>query len=143
MSDFVLDCSIAMAWHFEDEADAYAEAVLDALKTQRARVPVLFCHEVANVLLVAERKQRTTRVKADAFWSELEALPIEIDATSPLESSARVFALARAHELTAYDATYLELAERLRLPLLTLDNDLRRAAASAAVSISMVVRGGS
>jgi predicted nucleic acid-binding protein len=135
LSKFVLDCSVAVAWHFEDEPEPYADRVLDALKVQRAYVPVLFFYEVANALLVAERKGRTTASKADAFFSEFATLPLEIDSELPLVSGPRTMALARNHHLAAYDATYLELAKRYGLPLATLDQALRKAAPEAGVSI--------
>jgi hypothetical protein len=56
--DFVIDNSVVMAWLFEDECDAYSEAILDQMMQWRAWVPVIWPLEVANVLLVAERRQR-------------------------------------------------------------------------------------
>jgi len=66
-SAFVLDGSIALAWFFEDEADAYAESVEDALTSAVAVVPALWPLEVANGLLMGERRKRTTEAKVTQF----------------------------------------------------------------------------
>ena len=60
MSRFALDCSVTMGWCFESEADSYTRAVLSALPRGPAVVPPLWLTEVANVLLVAERRRRIT-----------------------------------------------------------------------------------
>ena len=61
---FVLDCSVAVAWFFEDEADAYAESVEDAMASASAVVPSLWRLEVANALLVGERRRRAPRPRS-------------------------------------------------------------------------------
>lgn len=117
-----------MAWHFEDEPEPYADRVLDCLRTHQAFVPVLFFYEVANALLFAERKQRTTTVKTDALFDQLAVLPLEMDREPPLKNRSSIMALARAHRLTAYDAAYLELDQCHHLPKATLDGRHREAA---------------
>src|SRR5690606_33001269 len=79
VTDFVLDCSVAMTWCFEDEACAYGDKALDQLAAgATAVVPQLWLSEVANVLLVAERRHRLTKRKADAFVARLGDLPIVV-----------------------------------------------------------------
>jgi predicted nucleic acid-binding protein len=130
---FVLDCSITLAWFFEDEANAYAEAVEDSLAEASAVVPALWSLEVANGLLVGERRRRTTEAKVTQFLTLLRSLPITADDETAARAWQDTLPLARAHELSAYDAAYLELAMRRGLPLATLDEDL---AAAEAVGVA-------
>lgn len=133
MKRFVLDCSVTMAWCFENEADPRADAVLDSLSSAAASVPCLWGLEVANVLLVGERRGRLTEADVSAFVSRLQQMPIEQEPVPDFAAIARVLTVARDHELSAYDAAYLELAMRLGLPLATLDAQLQSAAADAGV----------
>ncbi len=135
MSAFVLDASIAVAWCFEDEAAPEVDALLDGLKARGAVVPALWPLEVANVLVQAERRRRITMATVDGRLAAFAALPITVDTTSWLRTSAAILALARLHGLTTYDAAYLELATRQRLPLATKDKALRRAAAAVGVGL--------
>jgi predicted nucleic acid-binding protein len=131
---FVLDCSVTVSWFFEDEADAHAEAVEDSLATAVAIVPALWPLEVANALLMGERRGRTTEAKASAFLILLRSLPIEMDDETGLRAWRESLHLARAHGLSVYDAAYLELALRRGLPLATLDSKLKTAAATVGVT---------
>jgi predicted nucleic acid-binding protein len=130
---FVLDGSIALAWFFEDEADAYAEAVQDSLAEASALVPSLWALEVANGALVGERRKRTTQAKVTQFLSLLKSLPITTDDETAVRAWQETLQLARTHNLSVYDAAYLELAMRRGLPLATLDEDLEAAAAAVGV----------
>jgi predicted nucleic acid-binding protein len=130
---FVIDTSITMAWCFEDEATEAADVVLDRLGNEAATVPTIWPLEVANVLLVAERRSRLTEAQASRFLELLAQLPIEVDDT-PTELIS-VVAAGRRHELSAYDASYLVLAERLGTSLATLDQQLARAANRAGIQL--------
>jgi len=130
---FVLDCSVTMAWCFENEADPRADAVLNSMSKATACVPCLWGLEVANVLLVGERRGRLTEADVSAFASRMQQMPIEQEPTPDMETVNRVLALARHHGLSAYDAAYLELAMRLAIPLATLDAKLQAAARNAGV----------
>ena len=125
--DFILDCSIAMSWCFEDEITEYSEKVLESLTKAKAFVPAIWSLEVANVILFAEKKGRLTRAKATAFIESVRALPIIYDDNMQVATSTTL-EIARGTDLTIYDASYLELALRLRMPLATFDKDLRKAA---------------
>jgi predicted nucleic acid-binding protein len=133
LSTFVLDSSITLAWLFEDETNAYAEAVEDSLVVASARVPLLWPLEVANGALVGERRKRTTEAKVMQFLSLLKSLPIKADEETAAQAWQETLQLARTHNLSVYDAAYLELAMRRCLPLATLDEDL--AAAADAVGV--------
>lgn len=125
---FVVDCSIAMAWLFHDEATPKTTALLNRLATETALVPAWWFIEITNVLAMAERKGRITSRESDAFIADLSKLGIERDNEAPDRAFTHLFALCRTHRLTSYDAIYLDLAARRSLPLATLDEDLRKAA---------------
>ena len=123
----VVDCSIWMKWLFEDEATPATAKLLESLRDDSLVVPGLWLHEVASVLLVAERRGRISANDADEFVRMLRTLSLEIDYAG-FDRAIRVSSqLARDHALTAYDATYLELADRMQLPLATLDVALAKA----------------
>ena len=136
MSPFVLDCSVAMTWCFADEARRDCDALQDELANGAAAVvPAHWPVEVANTLLVGERRARIRPAVRAQFVAMLQDFDI---ATDP-ETRARVFAeslaLARQHQLSLYDAVYLELAIRRNLPLATLDGALRQAAQASSIPL--------
>ena len=121
-----------MTWAFPDEANEAASAALLRLRTQAAYVPAVWWFEVRNVLLINERRQRIREVDTMAFLTSLSGMNIEID-RSPDELA--IVTLCRRHRLSAYDASYLELALRHRLPMATLDKRLAAAATTERVSL--------
>ena len=125
---FVLDCSVALAWLFPDEATETTHRLRDSLIEGRAFAPALWPIEVANVLLVATRRGRIDPDEWEPLYAHLEALPIEIDPVSTSRVWGRTLELASTHRLSVDDAMYLELALRMRLPLATLDRTLSEAA---------------
>jgi predicted nucleic acid-binding protein len=131
---FVLDCSVTMAWYFKDEADDYANAVRTSLGTVGVVVPALWPLEVANILVLGERRKRSTEAEAGAWLKFMRRLPIRVDEETAARAWADILHVARGHGLSAYDAAYLELAIRLGLPLATLDDRLQAAAAAAGVA---------
>jgi predicted nucleic acid-binding protein len=133
VNSFVLDASATLAWCFEDEGTVLAASVLERLRDQDAVVPPLWLLELANGLVVAERRGRITRADSTRFLGLVGELPIRIDQTSTLDLASSVMELARQYDLSAYDAAYLELALRLGQPLATLDERLRSAADRAGV----------
>jgi predicted nucleic acid-binding protein len=135
MATFVVDASVALAWCFEDEATSWSDGLLRRLgQGDQAVVPGLWQLEVLNALIIASRRKRVKPDQPDLIWKAFSILPIET--TMPLTSSqsADVLRLSVKHALTAYDAAYLELAQRLTLPLATLDVDLRRASQAEGVT---------
>ena len=117
-----------MAWCFADEESPYAEAVLDSLEIAEAVAPSIWPLEVGNVLLVAERKKRLNQAASIRFLSLIKDLPILVEQDSLPRMLSEIIQLAREHKLSTYDASYLDLAMRLDLPLATLDESLKRAA---------------
>ena len=128
----VLDASITACWAFRDEDHPDARLAFDRIRTEEAVVPCLWWFEVRNILIVNERRRRLTETDTSAFLSNLSRLRLRMD-RAPDESA--VLRLVRAYRLSVYDAAYLELAQRERLPLATLDADLRKAAAGAGVAV--------
>ncbi len=135
MSDLVLDASLTLQWFLEDESSRqYGLSVLASLSSKRASVPILWFYEVGNGLLMAHRRKRITFDQIDGFLNRLKALQIDAALEVPGEIHD-LPVLAQTHGLTNYDAAYLALAIRLRLPLATTDADLRKAAAAAGVAM--------
>lgn len=132
---FVLDSSVALAWVLPDESSPAADAVIERLAVEAAVVPALWPFEIANVLVVAQRRGRLTAKHAAAALGHLRALPIEIDAAAPDDRLPAILSLAERLDLTAYDAAYLELAQRLDAPLATLDERLRAATIRAKIPV--------
>ncbi|MDD5263186.1 MAG: type II toxin-antitoxin system VapC family toxin [Methylacidiphilales bacterium] len=135
MNRFVLDNSVVMAWYFEDEANDFTASILESLASSEALVPTIWPLEVANVLLVGERRGRSTEARTSRFIALLDALPIRVDAATSQHALAGILTLAREQRLSAYDAAYLELAMREGVSLATQDQALRRAAEACGVGL--------
>ena len=131
----VLDCSVALCWYFRDEADPYADGVATRLTSTEAVVPSLWPLEVANAVLMGERRKRSTQADAQRWITVLETLPITLDGETAARAWNDTLRLARAQNLSAYDAAYLELALREGLPLATLDAGLKAAAQAVGVPL--------
>jgi len=131
---FVLDASMALAWLLGDERSGEADGVLGRLTEDRAVVPALWVSEMANGLLAARRRGRIAKRDVALALELLDGLPIEVLPESG-DALRRVHRLGADLGLAAYDATYLALAIAARLPLATLDDDLRRAARSRKVAL--------
>lgn len=132
---FVVDCSVAMAWLFQDEATPRTADLLNRLTKETALVPGWWFIEITNVLAMAERKGRITPAQSDAFIADLDKLGIERDEAASNRAFTHLLALCRMHKLTSYDAMYLDLAVRRNLPLATLDDDLRKSAKKLGLSV--------
>jgi len=132
---FVLDCSMTMAWVFPDEATVQTDAIRDSLLEETAFVPGLWSVEVANVLLVATRRGRIAESDWPVVIGALSALPIEVDPETSERALADSLQIAQAHDLSSYDALYLEVALRRTLPLATIDRKLAAAADAAGVAV--------
>ena len=120
----VLDASITASWHFGEES-AGADAVLNSLAQDAARVPLIWWFEIRNVVMLGERSGRATKEQTAAFLELLSRLPIHL---ADIPDEERLVDLSRKHRLTFYDASYLELAQREAIGLATLDKELVKAA---------------
>ncbi len=135
MTELVLDCSVTMAWCFDDKASPQADAVLARLTDTPAVVPSLWLLEVTHVLVLAERRSRLTPANTTRFLSLLRALPITVEDPPVDRVFAEVLHLARSLQLAPYDAAYLELAMRRGGVFCTLDNVLENAARAVGVPL--------
>jgi predicted nucleic acid-binding protein len=131
LSSFVVDASVAAAWLLPEEATAYTEAMLAATAAGGAWVPALLLLEIGNLLLNAHRRRRIDAAKRIELVMAAAALPLRVD--SVVLDLVALDTLALACDLTTYDATYLELAQRRALPLATLDRKLLAAMRRAGV----------
>jgi predicted nucleic acid-binding protein len=132
---FVLDGSVTLAWLFLDEADPYADAIVAKLPALVMLVPHLWHLEIANVLLLGERRGRCSQADTVSWLSYLSGLPIVLDAATESRAWGDTFNLARQQGLSAYEAAYLELAMREGIPLATLDAKLTVAMQALGVAL--------
>ena len=131
----VIDASVALAWCFPDEASEYADGVLVALDGRTAMVPAIWPVEVANALLVGERRKRIRQPEVRRFLDLLKGLSILEDGQPFADTVSNILPLAREHDLSAYDAAYLDVAVRHGAPLATLDKALQKAGRAAGLKI--------
>jgi predicted nucleic acid-binding protein len=134
---YVLDCSLALSWYFDDEVNDYAVGLLKAIDAHGAIVPVIWPLEIANSLLVAERRGRIKAADSHRILRLLEGLPIYVEESRPERIFDDVVVLGRQNNLSAYDASYLDLAMREGLPLATLDKRLQEAAGKQGVPLAV------
>jgi predicted nucleic acid-binding protein len=139
VNDFVLDASVSLSWFVDDPVPVAAIKIRNLLmKGQSAIVPVLWAFEMANGLVTAGRKGVLTPPDVSDCCDEIEILlagSIDQVTDSPRYVVRVLFLSARAHSLTAYDASYLDLASRRKLPLASLDRSLQISAKAAGVSL--------
>ena len=136
--NFVLDASVTISWFLLDGKTAdrvYAQEVLDAMiqAATRARVPVTWGLEVSNVICKAEARGLIREAQSEAFLKMLDGIDISVDTATFSKALSDTRQIARRYRLSAYDASYLELAMRAGLPLATLDADLLNAAKKAGI----------
>ena len=124
---FVVDSSVALAWCFEDEQTRPVMDLLDRVAESGAIAPSLWPLEALDGLLMAERRRRLDAKRRQRLAGFLRGLPITLDAETADQAWTATARLAERHRLTLYDAAYLELAQRRKLPLATLDGDLIKA----------------
>jgi predicted nucleic acid-binding protein len=131
----VLDSSVTLAWLYSDEVTPATQQVFDIVVAERAWVPSLWRLEVANSLQMGVRRGRISVEFRDASLADLALLAIEVDAETDTFAWSTTLRLAERHQLTLYDAAYLELAQRLGVPLATLDQELRAAGSALGLTL--------
>ena len=132
---FVLDSSVALTWCFDDERMVATDALLDRVVESGATAPSLWPLEVLNALAMAERRSRIDAARRQSLGGFLRDLPVTIDVETASQAWAVTSQLATRFRITMYDAAYLELAQRLGLPLATLDQELRAAGGALGVTL--------
>ena len=130
-----IDASLTLAWLCEDEQTEAILALVDRVSTGGAIVPPIWRYEVANGLQMAIRRKRIDSHYRLSCFERLRSLPIAVDTDGADEIWLATVALADLYQLTIYDAAYLELAQRIRVPLATLDDALARACNSSGVPL--------
>lgn len=135
----VLDTSVTLPWFLEDERTRFTEDLLAAIERAEYWAPALWCLELPNALLAAERKRRIDRMGRLEAIDQAARLRIRIDLALP--DMRAISALAQRHGLSTYDAAYLELARRQGFGLVTLDRDLAAAAGAEGVPVQAPGRG--
>lgn len=133
----IVDASVALTWCFDDEMRPETDAVGRRILEEGAIVPTLFHLEVANILLAGERRKRITREEVGRRLERIGKMPFKVDDETIARSWDTTLALARAENLTVYDAAYLELALRTRSQLASLDRNLVAAARRRRVSLAL------
>ncbi|MGL4461220.1 MAG: type II toxin-antitoxin system VapC family toxin [Planctomycetia bacterium] len=131
----VLDVSLAASWFFVDEKNDYADAIAAASEGLEFWVPNLWHLEVANALRSSERRSRCTPQDVDCWLAILARWNLRVDSETAAQAWTGALSLARQHNLTVYDASYLELAVRRSLPIATFDADLLRSAPLVGVAL--------
>lgn len=131
----VVDCSITIAWCMPDESNLNAQKALDYITEERGLVPFLWHMEVANTLLMAERRKRINHLHRETLLKLVHDLPLET-AKEDANSVKSALLLAEKHKLTVYDSMYLHLALEEQIKLATLDQELAKAAKAHGILFS-------
>ena len=133
---WIVDCSFTSALFLNDDAASKVKSFFDQLSAQdQAWVPALWWHETANTLTIAEKQKRLTKSDTSRMMALISQLPLTTDESSGPFYLQHLYELASAHQLSAYDAAYLELALRKSGALATFDKQLAKAAHAAGVKL--------
>ncbi len=131
----IADISVVLAWLFEEDQTADALKILPIIEKQGLLVPPLWWSELENGILMGERRGRIAFAELSAFLKLVRALPIRTDETPRHRISDSIITIGRQHQLTAYDATYIELALREAAVLATFDTAIRRCATALSIKV--------
>ncbi len=131
----VIDSSITLNWVLHDEHTSESDELFDLVSEQGATVPCLWRLEIANALQVAVRRKRIEAAYRDRCIQKLQQLPIEVDSETDKQAWNATLRLSERHNITVYDACYLELALRRAIPLATRDQRLAKAASEAGAAV--------
>ena len=137
---FVVDASVTLPWFLEDERTVFTDSLLDVINSVDFWAPAVWCLEIPNALLVAERKRRIDRTGRLEALDQAARLRIKVD--SALPDMKAISGLAERRSLSTYDAAYLELAIRQDFGLITLDRLLAKAALAEGVPLEAPGRSG-
>lgn len=122
MTDKVVDASAIAAIVFQEVEEA---RMRERLRGLRLCAPTLLRFEVANVCLKKIRREPARRLEIIEQHGASLNLPVEEFSID----TRHVRAIAEDEKISAYDASYLWLARRLGVELVTLDRRLQKAAA--------------
>ena len=127
----IVDASVALAWFVRDQADSYTDRIRRLARRQRLHVPAIWPLEFANALWQLQRRRILSREQVDTIIALAEPLEIAVHREVPVPR--RALELARKHDLSTYDASYLDLALTLRYPVACRDDALRQALRRAGI----------
>jgi predicted nucleic acid-binding protein len=134
--ELVLDCSLALAWTVPDEGSKSAERLLSRIdRESKLWIPALWWYELSNALTIAQRRGRLNDSDALRLIELYRRLPLYTDTLLGADAVFRFRALAQRYDLSAYDAAYLELAQRRGVGLASLDEALTKAARKAGIRV--------
>jgi predicted nucleic acid-binding protein len=131
---FVLDASVTMSWCYENENTEAGRSLLRRLREQRGIVPPIWRYEVANALLAGERRCRLEPERLARFLELVESLDLEVERDATPRPGNEMM-LGRRYGISAYDASYLQVAMSRSVALATFDRRLCSAAESAGVPL--------
>lgn len=131
----VLDCSVAACWYANDLPQSIADEYYATCRANTVIVPSIWPLEVLNVVVMHERRHGRPEAQANLYLQLLDQLDIEVSPAPTRDDWDRILVLARSHQLTIYDASYLDLAMRADATLLTCDMALIRAATAAGIAV--------
>jgi len=125
-----------LCWYFEDQKTSYTEAVFECLALgDEILVPAIWPLEIVNSLVIAVRLKGISSAQLEIFVADLKDLPVEMDLQGVARAYSSILRISRQHQISSYDAAYLDLALFEGLPLATLDKNLRAAAKRSGVEL--------
>jgi len=134
----VIDASVIVSWFFPDATNGVHDSILNNIDKIKIYVPSIFEYEFINILLNAEKRKRVDRPAVVEILEIVSQYPLVVESSTALSREiVKFFEMAQTHDLTAYDAAYLELALRLNLPLITYDKLLLNTAKKLKIKTSM------
>ena len=130
---FVVDNSITVAWSVSSQADRYSRLVLERARREDVHAPHVWPLEFLNSLRMLERRARLLAHQIDGIVARISRMQIRVET---VQADKRVLIdISRRFDLSIYDASYLELAQRRGLPLATRDAVLQHAARAAGATL--------
>ena len=124
MREFVVDNSVFMSWLMKEENYSKASEIVNLVRENRICVPSIWCYEIANSLYVSEKRKRLNISEINEFIEIIAVFPITVESNSFLKVTTDILRMSRQYGLTAYDASYVELAFRKSIPIASFDRDI-------------------
>jgi len=130
---------VAATWFLTDESSRVGNKLLESYRKEQVdfHMPVLWSLEILNLLLAARKRKRLNETDLAFAIKLFNNIECTWHDQTDAHCRRRIFDFAQLHRLTIYDAAYLELADRLRVPLITFDKELLDAAAAEDMKVSL------